>query len=339
MFDAARREASFRITSIRRVESTWDFGVEEIAGELQRMESLRLATIDNESYLSATLAGRIAREQRWQELQRRHPALSDPAALLCDLVLALVVSGEEDGEPVAHSTFRASALEVYLWRRTAKDIQSAIEALSSAGLIRQIGDAERLRGIEYQATAEGAIHYAKNVIGTLGLRRSDSILAPLDSEAESPLFDGLGLAQPLIDNLQYRWEEAARCRGARAWLAVTILYGSILEALLLPSLASVPARAMASNKAPKDRAGAVRSLDDWTLEGMLNVAADIGMVEPSLARFCQALRDTRNLVHPQKQLRERSRPDIRVVEISSQVIRGVVESLRAQYTARAASTP
>ncbi len=75
--------------------------------------------------------------------------------------------------------------------------------------------------------ADGRRLYARDVVPRLGLRPPATVLAPI--EPERLPFDNLGLDPTLADNLRYRWEEAGRCAGARAWLAATVLYVSILE--------------------------------------------------------------------------------------------------------------
>ncbi len=96
---------------------------------------------------------------------------------------------------------------------------------------------------------------------------------------------------------------------SRAWKSTVVLAGSILEAILLDHLisdTSVQAKAKASKKAPKDRAGTVRdpAAGDWKLVDMIEVAADIGLLPADRAKsFDQVLRDYRNFVHPKKELR------------------------------------
>lgn len=91
-----------------------------------------------------------------------------------------------------------------------------------------------------------------------------------------------------------------------AWKSTVVLAGSILEAILFDILFRDPdrcAKATASPKAPQ-KGGTVKSEDQWTLENMITVATDIGLLPADRAKtFDQVLRDYRNFVHPRKELR------------------------------------
>lgn len=151
---------------------------------------------------------------------------------------------------------------------------------------------------------------------------------PLDSH---PDFDTLNLQGKFSNHLAYRWREAKKCYEANAWLASTILYGSILETILIASLTKEKSIAMASTKAPK-RGNMVYEIRDWKLEPMLNVAADIGMIGENLAKHGHALRDSRNLIHPLKQVEEKTEADQELADIARLVTLKVLKSLsqRAQ---------
>lgn len=91
-----------------------------------------------------------------------------------------------------------------------------------------------------------------------------------------------------------------------AWKSTVIMAGSILEAILFDLLGSDPAtqaKAMASPAAPTQK-GTVRPMEDWTLESLIKVAADLGILPPNRAdTFDQVLRDYRNFVHPKKEIK------------------------------------
>jgi hypothetical protein len=96
---------------------------------------------------------------------------------------------------------------------------------------------------------------------------------------------------------------------SRAWKSTVILAGSIMEAILFDQLArdsSIEAKAKASPKAPKDKAGTVLNLvaGDWSLFALIEVSVDIRVLPTDRAKsFDQVLRDYRNFVHPKKELR------------------------------------
>ncbi len=86
-----------------------------------------------------------------------------------------------------------------------------------------------------------------------------------------------------------------------AWKSTVIMAGSILEAILFDTRASdavVKAKALASPMIPKG------AMEDWRLENLIKVAADIGVLPAKRAMtFDQVLRDYRNFVHPKKEIR------------------------------------
>jgi hypothetical protein len=91
-----------------------------------------------------------------------------------------------------------------------------------------------------------------------------------------------------------------------AWKSTVIMAGSILEAILFDRLTDPlwNAKAMASSVAPKIKGGATIKVEDWKLEGLIKVAAAIGLFPQDRAdTFDQVLRDYRNFVHPKKEMK------------------------------------
>ncbi|WP_280807880.1 hypothetical protein [Variovorax boronicumulans] len=291
-----------------------------------------------EPCFAATAEGYIEREKRWQELKRRHPALLAQQASTRDLALALLVSvGTDPDEQAFSECFRVKSLHVYLWFRTSADIDSAVEELMAEGLIRSADPMFTSQGPALAPTAEGRIYCAQMLVPRLGLVEDHSMLRAPDADAASAMFAGLGLSEVITDNLQFRWEEAQRCRSSGAWLSATVMYGSVLEALLATSLESHLSKAMTAVNAPKDQSGKTLPLKDWRLEKLLKVASEIGLVNSTVADFGSVLKDARNLIHPGKQLRERSNPEAATAAVSGNVVRGVITTLRARRTPTASA--
>ncbi len=331
MFCAESRNSSYGINSVRETEATWDFSVEEVELALVEMEQAGLVLLHQDGkYWQASIAGKKLREKRWQELGLRHPVLTGPTAALTDVVLSIVISGGETVEGFASDTYPAAALCVYLYALPESAIELAIQKLIESKLISDVPEPFRWTERDLAVTAEGRIHYARTVVPSLGLQPPRTILSALSQEAVSSPFRDLGFDPEFTANLQFRWEEAARCRAARAWLAVTVLHGSILEAILLAALRQNDAEAKASSKWPKNAGVGPDALDALGLSSLLNIAADIGLIEPTLAGYGHALRDTRNLIHPLKQIKENKYPDTTIADISTRVVQGVIASLSGE---------
>jgi hypothetical protein len=272
----------------------------------------------------ATRAGRIAREARWQQRSRRHPALSSRAAAPIDLALAVIASGGEQWDAMAGSGLADHALGVYLFNLGDATCDATLTTLITSGLVHS--DQEQVFGwpVPRTLTANGRRHYAQEVVGRLGLRPPATILAPL--EPERPPFEQLGLAPAEADTLRFFWDEAARCQGARASLAATALYGAIIEAVLHAWLGRNEAAAMTAKAAPRDprRRGEKQPVAEWPLVDLIRVAGELDYIDPSLRRHADVLRTSRNLIHPKLQIEQRSRPDENLALISQQVARAVL---------------
>ena len=127
--------------------------------------------------------------------------------------------------------------------------------------------------------------------------------------------------------LAQRWAEAERCLNAKAFLAGTIIMGSLLEGLLLGVMQRNPRQANQSPSAPKSPStGAVKHFADWRLSEMIDVGHDVGWIDLDVKRFSHSLREFRNLIHPYEQMATRANPDEDTCKISWLVVQATVKS-------------
>ena len=98
--------------------------------------------------------------------------------------------------------------------------------------------------------------------------------------------------------IERRWIEAQRCVHAEAHLAAVIMMGSILEGLLLARATMDAATAHRAKSAPKAKGGGNLAIPDWNLNGLIEVAAEVGWIKSDTGTFSHALRQSRNIVHP-----------------------------------------
>ncbi|MCA7949691.1 hypothetical protein LGM43_05365 [Burkholderia seminalis] len=311
----------------RRTESAWKIRQADVDAELDQMQREGLVSNSMGLGWTASLQGQVAREQRWQALGRRHPALNDPGSAVADLVLALVKSGGAHSEIDARLHLPDHELDIYLAHVAASDRDAAIESLVDRNLLTRGFDLRDLLidGTPLRTTPDGDRHYAHRIVPLLGLRPPATILAPIDEE---PLpFDELGLEAGAADNLRFRWEEAQRCMGARAWFAAALLFGSMLELVLLDWLRRDAVKSKAAKGARDPKTGSVRPIEDWKLATLIAVAAELGYLDNAIEKFAGGLRDTRNFIHPDRHIRERSTPDEHVAMITQQTARAVFDAL------------
>jgi hypothetical protein len=143
-----------------------------------------------------------------------------------------------------------------------------------------------------------------------------------------PDFLSLALEPGLGGILADRWDQAQKCMNAEAFLAATIVMGSMLEGILLAVLQKNPQPANTSNAAPKDPGtGKVKCLPGWSLSEMINVAHDLGWIDLDVKKFSHALREFRNLIHPYEQWVLKTNPDRDTCEISWLVVQAAASDL------------
>ena len=132
----------------------------------------------------------------------------------------------------------------------------------------------------------------------------------------------------LVSLLEERWAEAQRCMAANAHLATVILLGSILEGTLSVIVKLRPAEANRSTKSPKDSAGKPKSFREWSLHDLIEVASDSGWIKADRLRFSHALRESRNLIHPQLQQATDEWPNESSCRICWEVVHAALDDLR-----------
>jgi len=317
----------FGTDSFRSLEAAWGYELEELLPCLESMRGQGLIDFVEGGYVS-TKAGRAARERRWQKKGLRHPSLTLRSAAIKDVLVALIFSGGYESEGEYKNSLNMDSLEIFLPDVPPGNVEQAVQALIDEGIVRRGRHIMSNDIIVITLSPEGRRFYAHQVVARLGIKPPATILSAV--EPERLLFDSLGFPRELADNLRYGWEEAERCEAARAWLASNILYGSILEAVLHGWLGRMQPKAFAAKSAPtKSTANGKQSVPfaQWTLRDLISVAVELGLIDSTLTRHATALRENRNLVHPVRQLKERSEPDSMLTAISKQVVIAVLSTM------------
>ena len=145
----------------------------------------------------------------------------------------------------------------------------------------------------------------------------------LNKEFEIPNLQKLPVAPDVAEIIQDRLKEAQACLCVGAYLSVIILYGSILEAVLLGAALKDPEEFNRSAKAPKRR-DKPKVFQDWTLLEFINVGCDLELLKPDVREFSQGLREFRNYIHPNKQLKSDFKPDEFTAKICFQVLKAAL---------------
>lgn len=151
----------------------------------------------------------------------------------------------------------------------------------------------------------------------------------LDKNFENISIKKLNLELNLIPVIEQRFQEIKNCfkTNPPSSLASIILAGSILEGILLASALNQPAKFNQASSSPKDSSGKVKQFQSWTLNALIEVAYEIGLIKIDVKKFSHALRDFRNYVHPYEQMASGFNPDEHTAKISLQVLKAAIADL------------
>jgi len=301
-----------------------EYSPEELQAELAAMVSEGLLRQEDGGTYWASRDGKIARQKHFaQKGILSKPLAEQRSHSLGDLILALVASNRVD--PFSGSTnIPVDALQIYLHEFSDEEIKSTNDALVSSGLV---SDNEFFPRKSICITGRGLQKYKTDSRIKLKLGIAEGVLRLLTPVERDARFRSFGFDVDLQDNLEQRWMEMEVCAASEAYLAAVIMLGSILEGALLAKLKANIEAPMNSSKAPKDRSSKVKSIDEWTLAECITVATDLGYLPKSVEKHSHELRDTRNLVHPRKQVSERIVVDESLYRISREVAETVIDAL------------
>jgi hypothetical protein len=137
----------------------------------------------------------------------------------------------------------------------------------------------------------------------------------------------LGLDGPVEEVLEQRTKEIERCFAGGSSLAVILLAGSTLEGILLGVASQFRHEFCSARTSPKTKDGKVRPLHEWNLNGFIDVARELGLLEHDTSRFSHSLREFRNYIHPFQQLASGFSPKERTAKICLQVLRAAIQDL------------
>lgn len=138
----------------------------------------------------------------------------------------------------------------------------------------------------------------------------------------------LNLESGLIAVLNQRIDEIRKNLKGGASLSVIFLCGSVLEGILLGTATQHPQEFNQAPASPKDNStGKVLEFHKWSLQSMITVAYQIGLLGLDVKNFSQALRDFRNYIHPYEQWRSGFNPDEHTALICWQVLQAAIHDL------------
>lgn len=131
----------------------------------------------------------------------------------------------------------------------------------------------------------------------------------------------------LASVLTQRVTEIERCMISKAPLAIIFLCGSTLEGILLDVATKNSESFNSVNIAPKDKAGKVIPITQWTLNNLIDVSYELKIIDLNVKKFSHVLRDFRNYIHPRVQAIRKFNPDMHTAAICWQVLKVTISNL------------
>lgn len=188
-----------------------------------------------------------------------------------------------------------------------------------------------LNGREVDA---GVLEKCRSVVSKLsGKAPSDSsenVESFLDKEFTIPNIHKLPVEPQVATIIEARLNEARAALGAKAYLSVIFLCGSVLEGVLLGVAQKNPEKFNRSPASAKDAQGKVRPLHEWSLAQFIDVACDIQLLKLDVKKFSHGLRDFRNYIHPYEQMVSGFSPDEHTAKVCFQVLKAALASLAGE---------
>ena len=183
-------------------------------------------------------------------------------------------------------------------------------------------------------TAPESSQTSSSAITSTGAASVASTAAAADTTTPAPTATATTTPPPptinianLKDEIDKRWKEAQKCVHVAAYTSAIILMGSILEGLLLARAQLSVSTAYQSPHAPKGKDGKPIALQNWTLNTLIEVSADVGWIKTDRGKFSHALRDSRNVVHPWQAVMSRANFDESTCKTSWSVLDASVGDL------------
>ncbi len=124
-----------------------------------------------------------------------------------------------------------------------------------------------------------------------------------------PNIQNLPIEAQAVSIIESRLNEARAAMGAKAYLSVVFLCGSVLEAILLGAAQKEPSRFNRASASPKSADGSVKRFHEWSLSQFIDVACEVGLLKPDVKKFSHGLREFRNYIHPYEQMSSGFTPD------------------------------
>ena len=138
------------------------------------------------------------------------------------------------------------------------------------------------------------------------LLTSPAVPLTSDTDDQEPDFSPLAGSEEMREVLTRRWHECRKCVKADAHLAAIVMIGGMLEALFVARANKLDNKAalISATSAPKDKkSGKTVEYQKWMLDSYIKVGCELNWITDSAKQIADVLKEYRNYVHPEKELR------------------------------------
>lgn len=140
--------------------------------------------------------------------------------------------------------------------------------------------------------------------------------------------NNLNIEDSLKPIISARIAEINKNLEAKAYLSVVILSGSTLEGVLLGIAKNNLQKFNTTQAAPKHKdTGVVKHFGEWGLSNFIDVACELGLLQVDTKKFSHTLREFRNYIHPNEQLKSNFHPNEHTAKICYHVLQGAISNL------------
>ena len=130
--------------------------------------------------------------------------------------------------------------------------------------------------------------------------------------------------------IEARLTEAQANLAAGSYLSAIILWGSVLEAVLLDAADNDKEKFNRASASPKGTNGKVKRFREWSLSDLINVAHEVNLIGSDVKKFAHPLRDFRNYIHIHQQIAEGFTPDKHTANICLQVLKAALAGIAGE---------
>lgn len=176
----------------------------------------------------------------------------------------------------------------------------------------------------------------KNIKSDLIILRSEIVKKSGSGEllnsgsSVKPKFSVLIPNPKMVLILERRWIEIENCLNNKAPLAATVMMGGLLESVLMARINTLADKSslFIQKSTPRDRKTNIpKQLSEWMLKDFIDVSSEIKLITKPLAAFSRNIRDYRNYVHPEKELRMDENIEIGDAKLFWKVTVNLIEQL------------